>query len=46
MLKLTKKTFKTPKSSQKYVCRDNKTLKKLYKDAKTFHCVSERRFVR
>jgi len=28
----------TPKSSQKYVCRDNKTLKELKKDAKTFHC--------
>ena len=26
----------TPKSSQKYVCRDNKTLKELKKDAKTF----------
>jgi len=34
----------TPKSSQKYVCPDNKTLKELKKDAKTFHCGPEKTF--
>jgi len=34
----------TPKSSQKYVCRDNKTLKELKKDAKTFHCGPKKTF--
>ena len=29
----------TPKSSQKYVCRDNKTLKELKKDANTFRSI-------
>jgi len=33
------------KSSHKYVCRDNKILKELKKDAKTFHCGPKRRFV-
>ena len=32
------------KSSQKYVCRDNKILKELKKDAKTFHCGPKKTF--
>jgi len=44
--KRSRRCLMTHKQSQKYICRENRTLKELQKDVKTIYCKLERRFVR